>query len=155
MHLSSALRDMRLGTGQLARDNTDSRIWPHFQRSTHWHRVQFHFLYGNSKAQAVEKIQTHNKACAWAEDPAQTPPLSNTCFQLKSLSCPVPHVPFHIPARRSNSWFFFLCLLSDCTVSVLLSACGSGIGQETWVGRSGGVSVKCFTNKTKIQVCPK
>lgn len=32
---------------------------------------------------------------------------------------------------------------------MLLRACGSGIGQETLAGRSGGVSVKCFTNNHK------
>lgn len=98
-------------------------------------RVQFHFLHGNSKAQGCallgENVRSH-KACAWAEDPAQTPPHLNTHCQLKCLSCPVTHVPSHGPGRRSNS----------C----------SGRGQETLAGRSGGVSVKCFTiNDKKLQ----
>lgn len=135
MHLSSALRDMRVGTGQLLRVNTDSNICPSSQCSTHQHRVQFHFLHGNSKAQGCallgENVRSH-RACAWAEDPAQTPPHLNTHCQLKCLSCPVTHVPSHGPGRRSNS----------C----------SGRDQETLAGRSGGVSVTCFTiNDKKLQ----
>lgn len=135
------------GTGQLARPNIDSNICPRPSTQPISTGSSSIFCMGTVRHRAMEKIQAHSRACAWAED-AQTPPLPNICFQLKCLSCPVTR-SLPQPRQKKQELLFFLCSLPDCKVSVLLRACGSGIVQETLAGRSGSVSVKCFTNNDK------
>lgn len=75
------------------------------------------------------------------------------------LSCPVTHVLSHSLGRRVTGFgfcfglvlFVWLCIVSDCKVSVLPRTCNAGRGREELAGRFGGVSVKCGCSVTMMR----